>query len=301
MELKQLRAFVAVAEELHFGRAAEALHTTQPALSARVRGLETELGVRLLFRTTRTVRLSPAGESFLPEARRTLEQASRAARAARETGAAGAESLRIGGVDSATAGLLPTVVGAFRAARPATDIEVVEMLSGQALHCLRNRTLDIAFSRVPAPPNDPSLSSRPVLDERLFVAVGADHRLARAKAPRLASVAAEPLVIPARAHRPILFDIVHDYFRSKGFEPNVHQEVNERHVAIAMVAAGLGVAIVPEWVRDFARPDVVFFALPGGAPSIPTHVVWRTEEPMRAVHDFLEQVPDRAARPVRRH
>jgi|GEM_PF-7059996 len=117
-------------------------------------------------------------------------------------------------------------------------------------------------------------------DERLGVrlmhfAVSSRHRLAGLTRPRLASIAAEPLVIPSRSHRPILFDTIHEFLRGKGFEPTVRQSVNERHTAIAMVAAGLGISIVPAWVARFSHPDVVFRPLPGGAPLVEVHAVWR--------------------------
>lgn len=289
MELKQLRIFLAVADELHFGRAAERLHMAQPALSAQVRGLEDELGVRLFLRTTRRVSLTRAGESFLPEARATLAQAEAAAVAARTVAGEGAELLKVGGVDSATAGLLPQVVRRFRRDHPEVEIKVNEMLSAPALHALSNHHLDIAFVRVW--PKDSHLAARHVLTEPIVAALPADHPLAARQAVPAQEIAKEPLVIPARSHRPILFDVVHDYFRSRGYEPRILQEANERHVIIAMVAAGLGVSLVPEWVTQFRRDDVVYRPLQGGGPLVEVYVVWREREVMQSALSFLDYLP----------
>ncbi|NIA67972.1 LysR family transcriptional regulator [Pelagibius litoralis] len=293
MELKQLRIFLAVAEELHFGRAAERLHMAQPALSAQVRGLEDELGVRLFLRTTRRVSLTRAGESFLPEARATLAQAEAAAAAARAVAGEGAELLKVGGVDSATAGLLPQVVRRFRRDYPEVEIKVNEMLSAPALHALSNRHLDIAFVRIW--PKDSHLKARHVLTEPIVVALPADHRLASRKTVPVAEIAKEPLVIPARSHRPILFDVIHDYFRSRGHEPRILQEANERHVIIAMVAAGLGLSLVPQWVTQFQRDDVVYRPLQDGGPLVEVYVVWRDREVMQSALAFLDYLPGQSA------
>ena len=292
MEFKQLRIFLAVAEELHFGRAAERLHMAQPALSAQVRGLEDQLGVRLFFRTTRSVSLTRAGEAFLPEARATLAQAEAAAAAARAMAGEGADLLKVGGVDSATVGLLPEVVRRFRRDYPSVEIKVTEMLSAPALHALSNRHLDIAFVRLL--PSDNHLQARHILTEPIVAALPADHALAAGDNVPLAAMATEPLVIPARSHRPILFDVIHDFFRAQGLEPRILQEANERHMIVAMVAAGLGLSLVPEWVTQFHRNDVVYRPLEGGGPEVEVHVVWRVGEVMPSVHDFIHYLPGAA-------
>ncbi len=289
MELKQLRIFLAVAEELHFGRAAERLHMAQPALSAQVRGLEGRLGVKLFERTTRTVSLTRAGEVFLPEARATIAQAEAAMAAARAIGGAGSDLLKIGGVDSATAGILPTVIRAFRARHQATEVKVFEMLSAPALHGLANRSLDVAFVRVP--PKEDFLNHRFVFCEQVVVALPASHPAAALPAVSLETVATEPLVIPARSHRPILFDVIHAHFTQAGLIPRIRQEANERHMIIAMVAAGLGVSLVPHWVSQFERNDVVYRPLQGGGPTVDVHVAWRVGETLSAVHEFLDCLP----------
>ena len=292
MTLKQFRIFVVLAEELHFGRAAERLHLAQPALSAQLKMLEYDLGVQLFDRTTRRVRLTQAGEALLPEAMATLAQAEAAVRTARAAGEAGAHILKIGGVDSATSGLLPGVVRRFGQAHRDVGLKIFEMLSGTALNMLETRSLDLAFVR--RAPNVAHLKSRFLLSEPLMLALPRTHPLAGKLTISAADIAREPLVLSGRASRPILFDVINDYLRSHGIEPNIQQEANERHMIVAMVASGLGVSLVPAWVSRFQRDDVVFRALDSGGPTIDIHVVWRSGEQMTSVMDFLRYLPTSA-------
>ena len=291
MDLRQIRLFVALAEELHFGRAAERCHVAQPALSAQLKTLEERLGVKLVDRTTRSVSLTRAGETFLPEARAALAQAEAAFAAAREAGAA--DLLKVGGVDSATAGLLPGIVRGFRRARPEVEVKIFEMLSVPALQGLARKTLDVAFIRVP--PRENFIEHRFVMSEPILVALPADHPRAGDRAIDPADIAGEPLVIPARSHRPILFDLINRYLAGHGVSPRILQEANERHLIIAMVASGLGVSMVPAWVSQFRREDVVYRPFSDGGPKADVLVAWRRDERMAAVHDFLARVPERDA------
>ena len=286
IELKQLRIFIAVAEELHFGHAAERLHMAQPALSAQVRSLESRLGVKLFQRTTRTVSLTRAGDVLLPEARAAVAQAEAAVAAARAVGGTGGDLLKIGGVDSATAGVLPTVVRSFRRGHPRIEVKVFELLSAPALHGLNTHSLDVAFVRMP--PKDDFLEHRFVFSEPIVAALPADHPAASASSVPADVIAAEPLVIPARSHRPILFDVIHQYFSDAGLAPRILQEANERHMIVAMVAAGLGLSLVPQWVSQFRRDDVVYKPLEDGGPTVDVHVAWRRDETLEAVGQFLE-------------
>ncbi|WP_208353774.1 LysR substrate-binding domain-containing protein [Pseudaestuariivita rosea] len=289
MELKQLRIFITVAEELHFGRAAERMHMAQPALSAQVRGLEDRLGVKLFERTTRSVSLTRAGEVFLPEARAAIAQTEAAVEAARAVGGSGGDLLKIGGVDSATAGILPNVVRRFRKAQPNVEVKVFEMLSAPAIHGLANRSLDVIFVRLP--PKEDFVQHRFVFSEAVVAALPADHPAAHQDSVSLEAIAREPLVIPARSHRPILFDVIQNHFFAAGLQPRILQEANERHMIIAMVAAGLGVSLVPQWVSQFSRDDVVYKPLTGGGPKVDVYVAWRKGETFDAVTQFLTYLP----------
>ncbi len=290
MELKHIRIFLAVAEELHFSRAAERMHMAQSALSAQIRDLEDKLGVQLFFRTTRNVSLTRAGQAFLPEARAALAQADAAIEAARAFGGDGADIFKVGGVDSAMAGLLPDLIRRFRKQMPNVEVKAFEMLSAPAIHGLSHRSLDVAFVR--NPPKEDFLSARLVFREPIIAAIPADHHCAGQTMIEPAQIAAEPLVIPARSHRPILFDVIQTYLHDHGQDPQILQEANERHMIIAMVAAGLGVSLVPEWVSQFQHKDVVYRPLSDGGPIVDVHVAWRSNENMAAVHSFLDLLPE---------
>lgn len=293
MDLRQFQIFVVLAEELHFGRAAEKLHLAQPALSNQIKLLEYSLGVTLFHRTTRRVRLTAAGEALLPEALATIAQAEAAVRVARAVGETGAHILKIGGVDSATAGLLPHVVRQFRMAHPEVGLKVFELLSGPAFNMLESRSLDIGFVR--KRPVQAHLSSRLVLSEPIVAALPAEHPKARHARISINDIRNDPLVISTRASRPILFDVILDYLRTHKIEPNILQEATERHMIIAMVASGLGVSLVPAWVSEFKRDDVVFIPLEDGGPTVEVYAVWRSDEKMQSVFDFIAHLPSDAA------
>ena len=288
VELKQMRIFLAVAEELHFGRAAARMHMAQPALSAQVKTMEERLGAPLFSRTTRHVALTRTGEAFLPEARAAVAQAEAAVRVARGAAREGGDLIKIGGIDSATAGLLPPVIRAFRRDHPRVDVRVTEMLSDPALHALEHRQLDIVFGRLKRRAD--LFHSRHVLSEPLVAVLPADHVLARRDSLMLDDVADEPLVMPSRAHRPILTHVIEGWFEAGGREPQVRQTANERHMIVAMVAAGLGISITPAWVEGFGGRDVVYRPL-AGAPRVDTHAHWRRDEGLEAVAHFAERLP----------
>ncbi|MBX2836688.1 MAG: LysR family transcriptional regulator [Gammaproteobacteria bacterium] len=289
MELKQLRMFVAVAEELHFGRAADRMHITQPSLSAHIRALEDDLGVQLLYRTTRAVSLTSAGEAFLPQARSTLASAATAVATARGSSNTSEEFIKLGCIDSVTADLLPDSILKFRKHYPNVQFRLTEMLSGQAIQSMYRRTIDLAFTQVPI--DNDVFSSKRVMAEHLFVAVNSQHPLAMETDPSLSSIATEPMIISARSHRPVIFDRVYEYLRSHGLEPNVLQEVKETQTSMAMISAGLGLAVVPEWVKLRGQEGVSFFPFPGEPPQIETHLIWRTEDANAIIQTFVDQFP----------
>lgn len=287
-----MRIFLAVAEELHFGRAAARMHMAQPALSAQVKSLEERLGAALFARTTRHVALTRTGEAFLPEARAAVAQAEAAVRTARSAAREGGELIKIGGIDSATAGLLPPVIRAFRRDHPRVDVRVTEMLSDPALHALEHRQLDLVFGRLKRRAD--LFHSRHVLSEALIAVLPADHPLSRHEVLTLDEVAGEPLVMPSRAHRPILTHVIEGWFERGGRELHVRQTANERHMIVAMVAAGLGISITPAWVRGFGGVDVAYRPLVN-APRVDTHAHWRRDEGLEAVGQFVARLPDVAA------
>ncbi len=288
MELRHLRYAVALADELHFARAAARLHIAQPPLSQQIKALETELGVRLFDRTSRRVGLTDAGAAFIAEARRTLASADQAIEAARRAARAETGRLAVGYVSSASYELLPAVLRAFRRRAPDVLLVLEEMNSSEQSRGVLAGTLDLGFVRRP-PPTDRRLADTVVRREPIVVAVPRDHALAAARAIRLRELAAEPFVIfPARP-RPSWADVALDLCRGAGFEPRVVQEAVEMVSALSLVAAGIGIALVPGAVRAVPRPGVVFRPLTP-APWSEVMLIRRNEPPTALIARFLDVV-----------
>jgi DNA-binding transcriptional LysR family regulator len=286
MDLRHMRYAVAVADELHFARAAARLHIAQPPLSKQIKDLEDELGVRLFERTNRRVRLTDAGAAFVAEARRTLASAERAADAARRAARGETGRLALGYVSSASYQLLPAIVRAFRKRAPDVTLVLEEMSSGEQTRALAVGTLDLGFVRRP-PPLEPGLVGTVVRREPIVLALPRDHALAGLKMIRLKDLAREPFVVfPARP-RPSWADVAIDLCRRAGFEPHIAQEAVEMASALSLVAAGIGVTLVPASVRTVRRPGVVFRPITP-APTTELVVVRRAGAPSELVARFLE-------------
>ncbi|MGS2585903.1 LysR substrate-binding domain-containing protein [Streptomyces hebeiensis] len=273
MELRRLRYFVAVAEELHFGRAAERLGIAQPALSQQIQRLETDLGVRLLIRNRRRVTLSPAGNAFLPGARETLAHADRAARTARRTAAGELGRLVLGFVGSAADELLPRVLPVFRARLPDLRLVLREMTSAEQLAALARGGLDLCLMRPPSPPV-PGLRTRLLTRQPLVAVLPSGHPLADLEEIAPADLRGESLVLFPREKGPWLHDVITSYcHRADGARPEVAQEAVMMQTIIALVAAGTGISLVPASQRSLARPGVVFRPLTG-APVVDLVAAW---------------------------
>jgi DNA-binding transcriptional LysR family regulator len=244
VELRHLRYFRAVGEELHFGRAAERLHIAQPPLSQQIRQLERELGVSLLTRTTRSVELTAAGETYLQRTVEILDAVDEAGNQARRI-AAGAEGrVAIGCVGSATYSLLPQLVRALGESLPGVEVSVRgEMLAPAQLEALRSGTIDLALLRPPV--NQDGIVAETVRRDRLLVALPADHRLAGRTEVTVHELRDEDFVVHAGHGRSVMSNLVAAVCADAGFNPRIRQEVSETSTLITLVAAGLGVAIVP--------------------------------------------------------
>lgn len=262
MELRHLRYFVAVAEQRHFGRAAERLHMAQPPLSQQIRQLEAELGVTLLTRTTRRVDLTPAGAAYLDHARAILAAVDEAGEVAHRVAAGRTGRLTIGCVGSATYSLLPALAKALRSELP--DVEFGfrgEMLSPDQAAALHDGSLDLALLR--RLPDTSGLTLHEVRHERLIVALPQEHRYADRKRLRVAELAGEGLVVHAGSGRSVMNSLVHELFEAADLELEVVHEVAETSTLVTFVAAGLGVAVVPEPTSALNVPGVVYVPLVG--------------------------------------
>jgi DNA-binding transcriptional LysR family regulator len=262
MELRHLRYFVAVAEELHFTRAAERLHMAQPPLSQQIRQLETELGLTLLTRTTRRVDLTAAGATYLERAREILSAVDAAADEAGRIAAGRTGRVTVGCVGSATYSLLPALAKTLRAELP--DVEFAfqgEMLSPDQAAALREGSLDLGLLR--PLPDTAGLTITDVRRERLLVAMPREHRYARRRRLRVADLGSEGLVVHAGSGRSAMNRLVQELFESAGLEARIVHEVAETSTLVTFVAAGLGLALVPEPTAALAVPGVVYVPLVG--------------------------------------
>lgn len=281
IELRLWRQFLAVAEELHFGRAARRLHITQPPLTQAIGQLEERLGVRLFERTKRSVQLTAAGAALVPEARELLARA--AALPARARAAAQGEigRLRLAFVSTVGFGLLPQWIRAFRAQHPQVAFELIEATGDVQLPALERRDVDAGFMIHSPGFAPPGLQRLRVTRESLVLAVPEQHALARARSLQLEAVLDQPLVIFPRRIVPSLHDAIFGLYHAAGRSPHVAQEAIQMQTIVNLVAAGLGVAWVPDSVREFQRSGVVYRQLGGKpaqrVPGCETSLVWPQE------------------------
>ncbi|HTJ28575.1 MAG TPA: LysR family transcriptional regulator [Candidatus Limnocylindria bacterium] len=286
MELRHLRHFVAVAEEMHFARAAERLGIAQPPLSQSIRNLEAELGVALFDRSTRPVALTEAGRTLLKEARPILAQAEYALDATRFAGLGSSARLEVGTIGSATFSLLPRLLAAYVAERPDVNLTVTELSSPQQIAALRDGRIHVGLLRPPI--DDERIATRTILREPFLVALPPAHRLAAAPRIDLASLRDEPFVFLARTDAPGLYDEMIAMARAAGFRPRIRQHANQFQTIVALVAAGLGVAIVPaSMARVTIDGGVVYREIIDETAVAEIAVAWRTNDTAPEVGAFI--------------
>jgi len=284
-ELWQLRYFVAVAERLHFGRAAEALHISQPPLSRAIRALEERLGVRLFARSRRRVELTPEGLRLLEEARRVTSQLERLVLELRGLASGEQGRLRIGFVSLADYGVLPGLLKAFKTTRPGVSLALREMLSPEQAAALAAGELDFGLL---LPPVSGELEHIVVQRERFVAALPARHRLARGRGKlALAELAGEPFVMVPREIAPGLYDIVAALAARAGVSLNVAQEAIQMQTVVSLVSSGLGAAIVPGSVANLGRRGVAYRELADPHPKLDLWLAWPRGALGAAARDFL--------------
>ncbi len=285
-DLRQLRYFVAVAERLHFGRAAAALHISQPPLSRSFRELERRLGATLLARTRRRVELTPEGARFLEDARRLLAQMERAVLEIGSMAAGDGGRLRLGFVSLADYGVLPGLLKAYKAARPGVTLALREMLSPDQALALAAGELDFGLLLPPVAGAD--LEHFVVQRERFLAALPLRHRLARVRG-RIAmrELADEAYVMAPREIAPGLHDIVSALAARAGFAPRVAQEAIQMQTVVSLVSSGLGVAIVPASVANLGRRGVVYREIADAHPRLDLWLAWRQGALSAAAREFV--------------
>ncbi|AOJ82678.1 MULTISPECIES: LysR substrate-binding domain-containing protein [Burkholderia] len=297
-DLRQWRYFVAVADERHFGRAAERLSMTQPPLSQAIRALEDALGVALFARTKRSVELTAVGSALLPDVRRLIAAADALPPLAQSLARGEAGSLALAFVSTADYGLLPQLLREFGARYPHVRLQLTEATSDVQIEELVAGRIDAGLVIPPVPPRHAaSLSYLPVLREPLVVAMPADASEAAGDAPvRIADIASLPLVIFPRRLAPGFYDIITGCYGAAGVAPRIGQEAIQMQTIVSLVSAGMGVALVPQSLRNLRRTGVVYRALAAPAPVVETGLVWRTGDVSPVLAGFIDVVRGDAQR-----
>jgi DNA-binding transcriptional LysR family regulator len=288
MELRHLRYFLAVAEELNFTRAAERLGISQPPLTQQVKALEAELGVTLLDRSAYRIELTDAGRIFAAEAARILGDARSAMQAARRAATGVTGRVRVGFTESASFNSLVTsTLRTFRSGLPAVEVSLEEHPSTDLIAALREGRIDAAFVRPPVPTRR-GLTLDLLEKEPLLVAVPSGHALASRKEVDLGSLAAETFILYPRAVRPGLADTVVAACETAGFTPKVGQYAPQLSSTINLVAASLGISIVPDSMRCLQAHAVTYVPLRGEPLHALLGIAYRTDEGSAVVHNFIE-------------
>ncbi|MEG4455595.1 LysR family transcriptional regulator [Microcoleus sp. N9_A1] len=285
MELRHLRYFIAVAEELNFTRAAEKLHIAQPPLSQQIQHLEAELGFQLFRRTKRTVVLTEAGQLFFEESQKILQQVDRAIQLGRQTSRGELGQLTIGFVSSAAHNVVPAILQAFRTRCPAVKLELHELTTNEQLQRLREGRIDIGFVRPPV--EEDGINSEIVFREPLIVALPETHPAADRAQVELRELSTEPFILFPRSQARGLYDAIVSLCQQAGFSPIAAQEAIQMQTIVSLVAAEMGVAIVPASMQNFQRSGVVYKSLPESTCIVAIALIWRSD-PTAAVQRFLE-------------
>jgi DNA-binding transcriptional LysR family regulator len=295
MELRQLRSFVVVAEEMNVGRAAVRLHLTQPSLSRQIAALEHDLGVELFARVRRRFVLTAAGETFLAEAKDLLRRSDEAVRAAQRTQRGELGTLRLRFVQSATFEVLPRLLGAFRQAYPEVVLDLESVTTIRQTEALRDGRIDVGLMR-PATPEGArtaagrtdGLLTRVVSNDPLVAVLPARHRLVRRKRIRLEELAEDPFVFYTRSSGPAVHDTIVGYCRAAGFTPRIEQEAADVQTIVSLVAAGLGVSLLIGPTPPSNPDAVVYRELSDDLPPWQLSVAWSPDNRSPVLARFLD-------------
>lgn len=289
LELRPLRYFVAVAEELHFGKAADRLHMTQPPLSQAIHALEDMLGTPLFLRSRRSVALTPAGDALLPEARRMLAQAAEIPGLVTRAASGESGRLSLAFVSSADYSVLPPFLRNYRAAYPQVQIVLQEATSDIQVDDLLRARIDAGLIIPPLSEKAAGvLDYLKVLDEPLILAAPAGLDGLGTGAVWLKDLPRIPLIIFPRPIAPALHDAILGVFRAAGITPQIGQEAIQMQTIVSLVSAGMGLALVPQSVRNLMRPGVEYRALHDQTPLVETGLAWRRDNVSPVLQGFLD-------------
>ncbi len=262
MDLKLLKCFVTVADELHFGRAAQQLNIMPSALGRNIKILEEELGLRLLNRTTRNVSLTSGGQALLKESRALLAHADTVFIEAKKSADPKERVFRIGAIDSAATGLIPQLLHDFRESWSDIGVALIEDKTAKLLPKLLSGALDMAFIRPPQYPKS-DIEFHFLLNEPAMVALPAGHSLCKRKEITINNLIDVPLIVPSARSRPHSHNLTFRLFQEIGLQPRVVQQAEEKQTIVTMVGAGIGVAIIPYWTTRMTMEGVVYRPIVG--------------------------------------
>ncbi|QHE90401.1 LysR family transcriptional regulator [Pandoraea fibrosis] len=293
MDMRHLRSFVAVAEELSFSRAAERLHISQPPLTQHIKALEAEMGVQLFARTKREVRLTDAGVVFLRESRLLLDQLRTAVNATIRTAKSDAGTLRVGVATAALFGVMPTFLSLMREAFPHVVISVNDMQSQDQVVAVAQGALDLGIVHVR--PDRMKLSHAPIFSESLVAVVPEHHWLASKPDFTLADMASEPMVGLSREHGPAIFDAIVACCHRAGFSPEMQHSARNPLTIFQMVRLGFGVSLVPRAYAHSAFPGVRFREMPTTAGSVRMEAIWSERHASALTHKIVTTILPRLA------
>jgi DNA-binding transcriptional LysR family regulator len=279
---------VTLAEELHFGRAAERLHIAQPPLSQQIRQLETQLGFELFHRTKRKVELSEAGEVFLIEVQQIFRQLQQAILLGRKTSRGEIGQLVIGFVSSAAYNILPDILRNFRDCVSNVSLELHELTTDEQLRWLQSGRIDVGFVRPPVDEN--TYESKIIFQESLAIALPQNHPLSNQHRVSLQSLAKESFILFPRFLAPGLYDAIISFCQQFGFSPGVVQEAIQMQTIVSLVAGDIGVAIVPESLQNLQRTGVVYKSFVEETPQVAIAMIWRKNDVSVVLEKFLEVI-----------
>ncbi|MEM7759391.1 MAG: LysR family transcriptional regulator [Cyanobacteria bacterium P01_A01_bin.40] len=290
MELRHLRYFVAVAEELHFGRAAKRLCMTQQPLSRQIKDLEDELGVNLFYRTKRTVRLTEVGQIFLEETRKTLKQADYAVDLVKQASQGKIGRIAIGFTGSTLNIVLPTAVRQFKKLYPQVELILKRLQTLEQVEALLSKQIDVGLLHPPIDENNLILET--IYQEPLVIALPDTHPLAKDSSTAISSkqLADESFILFPRHIGSILYDQIINFCQQAGFSPNVVQEAFPQQTILGLVAAGIGISLMHSSVQSLGRSGVVFKNLIEPTPMLETAVAWSSNSTNLALPAFIEIV-----------
>jgi DNA-binding transcriptional LysR family regulator len=287
-ELRQLEYFVILAEELHFGRAAERIAIAQPALSQQIKVLEESLGTELFSRDKRKVKLTQVGQLFLPQARRVLEQAHQAEQVVRHLaeGVTGQLTIALSSLTLYTQ--LPSLIKTFQQNCPGIDVTVKELCTEEQLVAFKHNQIGVGFLHPPV--YAPDLTSKVIYREPFVLALPENHRLADCQDLSLADLANENFIMFSREEGPFLYDRMLGACSDAGFSPKIVQKTAGMHAMLGLVASGIGLAFVVESFQNLKRPGVVFQFVKNLDIYLETALVWSSNSSNPAVNAFLNSI-----------